>query len=1012
MSITRRDLLKVLASSAPILAVPKGIQASSALWPKVSAYHRIPKKMFENNRKFNFNSDWKVFVGDPENAEKPDFNDKEWKGITLPYAWNEDDAFRKDIKDLSTGIAWYRKHFKLPGSLKGKKIFFECEGLRQAGEFYVNGQKVGLSENGVMAFGFDLTDVLHYGEKENIISVRTDNSWDYREKATNSHFQWNNKNFYANYGGMNKNVFLHVTNKLYQTLPLYSNLKTKGVYIYANDYNLPEQSAVLHAESEIKNEENSSQKVEYEVVVSDLKGKEIKKFKGKSTTIEPGQVKIVKAEAKVKGLYFWSWGYGYLYNVETILKVDGKIKDVVNTKTGFRKTAFKNGMIYLNDRVIQVHGYAQRTTNEWPAIGSSVPAWLSDYSNGLMVENNANLVRWMHVTPWKQDVESCDRVGLMQAMPAGDSEGDVKGRRWEQRKEVMRDAIIYNRNNPSIIFYECGNHGISEEHMREMKDIRNQFDSSGGRAIGSREMLDSKEAEYGGEMLYINKSSTIPFWAMEYSRDEGLRKYWDNYTAPFHKDGWGKPYKKEPSDAYNHNMQSFSVEAVRRWYDYWKARPGTGRRVNSGGVHIVFSDSNTHHRSEVNYRVSGKVDAMRIKKQNFFANKMMWDGWVDVDKDNIYIIGHWNYYRGVRKDVYVVSSADQVELFKNGKSLGKGEKSHRFLYQFRDVKWEPGSIEAKGYDENGKELCSTSKNTVGKPVALRLTQIERPTDFLANGQDLAMVEVEVIDQEGNRCPTALDMIHFNLNGPAEWRGGIAKGPGNFILYKDIPVEGGVNRVLIRSTTQAGRITLEAAATGLKTATLTFRSRPFATQDGLTSILPDEGLPIRLDRGPSPRKQTYHISRIPLMIASATAGVNKDKAQQSYDDNERTAWENDGKLSTAWIEYTLEKESEINQVVMKLNRFRTKSYPLIISVDGTIVYAGNTDKNKGYYTAVCQPVVKGKKVKIQMTDLSQEEDTYGKELSGKKLEEGVISKNKNAEGTLNIIEVEIYKNKEE
>ncbi len=103
--------------------------------------------------------------------------------------------------------------------------------------------------------------------------------------------------------------------------------------------------------------------------------------------------------ACTESLEFWSWGYGYLYTVETILKVNGKAIDRVTTTTGFRKTAFKDGMIYLNDRVIMVHGYAQRTSNEWPAIGLSVPAWLSDYSNKLMVESNGNLVRWMHITP-------------------------------------------------------------------------------------------------------------------------------------------------------------------------------------------------------------------------------------------------------------------------------------------------------------------------------------------------------------------------------------------------------------------------------------------------------------------------------------------------------------------------------------------------------------------------------------------------------------------------------------
>src|SRR5699024_10539006 len=124
----------------------------------------------------------------------------------------------------------------------------------------------------------------------------------------------------------------------------------------------------------------------------------------------------------------------------------------------------------------------------------------------------------------------------------------------------------------------------------------------------------------------------------------------------------------------------------------------------------------------VNYRVSGEVDPLRIKKQNFFADKVMWDGWVDVVPSHIFIVGHWNYYRGVKKDIYVISSAHQVELLQNGESLGKGENSHRFLYRFKDVKWKPGVVEAIGYDEKGKKLCTTKVETIGKPVAVCLSE--------------------------------------------------------------------------------------------------------------------------------------------------------------------------------------------------------------------------------------------------------------------------------------------------
>ena len=706
--------------------------------------------------KYNFNSGWKVLVGDPKTAEAEGFDDAAWKDVTTPHAWNEDDAFRKSIADLPTGVAWYRKHFRLPGDSAGKKIFLEFEGIRHGGDFYLNGKLIGRHENGVMAFGFDISDAVKPVPHENVLAVRIDNSWDYRETATNSTYQWNDRNFNANYGGINKNVYLHITARLYQTLPLYSNLATTGVYVYAQDFDIKGKSAKVTAESQVKNEYPEARTFSFEVVIEDTAGKIVKTMGGGRHTLSPGETKTVSASGRVEGLKFWSWGYGYLYNVYTILKVDGQPLDVVKTRTGFRKTEFANGMVKLNDRVIQLKGYAQRTTNEWPAVGLSVPPWMSDFSNRLMVESNANLVRWMHVTPWKQDVESCDRVGLMQAMPAGDSESDVDGRRWEQRVELMRDAIIYNRNNPSIIFYESGNKGVSEEHMRQMKALRDQYDPHGGRAAGSREMLNSKVAEYGGEMLYINKSATKPLWATEYSRDEGLRKYWDEFSPPFHKDGDGPLYRGQDASAYNRNQDSHAIENVIRWYDYWRERPGTGTRVSSGGVNIIFSDTNTHFRGAENYRRSGEVDAMRIPKDGFFAHQVMWDGWVDVERPRTHIIGHWNYEPGTKKNVYVVSSAEKVELFINGKSKGLGEQSNRFLFTFKDVEWQPGAIRAVGRDAQGRTISEAHKKTAGRPASIRLTIHTGPNGLRANGSDLALVDVEVVDARGKPLPDGIE----------------------------------------------------------------------------------------------------------------------------------------------------------------------------------------------------------------------------------------------------------------
>ena len=956
-------------------------------------------------KKYNFNSEWKLRIGDFPKAKDTKFDDSKWKQVTLPHAFNEDEAFKLSIEQLTDTVVWYRKSFQIPELKSNQKVFVEFEGVRQRGDFYLNGHYLGRHENGVMAVGFDLTP--HIKEGENVIAVRTDNDWMYREEGTNSKFQWNDRNFNANYGGIPKNVFLYVTDNVYQTLPLYSNLKTTGVYVYAQDFDIQGRKATIHAESEVRNDSKATRQFSYQVTILDADGKLMKTFQGDKVTLKAGETKTVKASAILHNLHFWSWGYGYLYTVKTALKDDNnQIFDEVSTRTGFRKTRFAEGKIWLNDRVIQMKGYAQRTSNEWPAVGLSVPAWLSDFSNDLMVKGNANLVRWMHATPWKQDVESCDRVGLIQAMPAGDAEKDREGRQWEQRVELMRDAIIYNRNNPSILFYECGNKAISREHMIEMKAVRDKYDPFGGRAIGSREMLDIREAEYGGEMLYINRSEHHPMWATEYCRDEGLRKYWDEYSYPFHKEGDGPLYKGQPATDYNRNQDELAITMIARWYDYWRERPGTGNRVSSGGTKIIFSDTNTHYRGAENYRRSGVTDAMRIEKDAFYAHQVMWDGWVDTEKDQTYIIGHWNYPDNTVKPVQVVSTGEEVELFLNGNSLGKGKRQYNFLFTFDNVAFKPGKLEAVSYNKAGKEISRYAVNTAGEPASLKLTAIQNPEGFHADGADMTLIQVEVVDKDGQRCPLDNRTIQFTLKGQAEWRGGIAQGKNNHILDTNLPVECGINRALIRSTTAAGKVTLTAQAKGLLSASLTLETVPVKVTGGLSTYLPQATLKGRLDRGETPSTPSYKDSKKGVRIVSAKAGSNNNDAEKSYDDIELTEWKNDGNLSTAWITYTLERDAEIDDICIKLQGWRSRSYPLEVYAGNTLIWSGNTDKSLGYIHLNVEKPVRANTITIRLKGNTSDKDAFGQIIEVEAIAANTMELEKSSsKHQLRIIEVE-------
>ncbi len=234
-------------------------------------------------QKFNFNGNWQIHY--PAEALQ---NAGKTRTVTLPRAWNEDWAYRVNIAQLPDDTCRYTKVFNAPTEWEGKHVFIEFEGARQSAEVWLNGHRLGIHQNGVMAFGFDLTPYIIIG-KENLLEVLTDNDWAYKEKnPTASTFQWNNKNFNINMGGLPKNVNLHVTDAVYQTLPLYSNLGTIGTYIYGSNYDIKGKKVTANAEAQVINSTKSPQRVSLEVEVIDREGKKIAQFSGKSKLIAAG----------------------------------------------------------------------------------------------------------------------------------------------------------------------------------------------------------------------------------------------------------------------------------------------------------------------------------------------------------------------------------------------------------------------------------------------------------------------------------------------------------------------------------------------------------------------------------------------------------------------------------------------------------------------------------------------------------------------------------------------------
>jgi beta-galactosidase len=822
-----------------------------------------------DSTQLSMDAGWRFIKQDVTGANAATFDDTGWTTVSTPHTYNDVDSYRvlanHSSGDTGTyaGPAWYRKHFKIPSQYSGGKVIVEFERIRQGARFYINGTAVGIYDDGVTACGIDLTGKVNFGATENVLAVRVDNSASYAETSTGVGFEWEGKAFNPDYGGLVGHVWLHVPGKIYQTYPLYNNLQTTGIYVYPSNFANVSPSRgdlTVNVQSQVRNESGASQMVVLSAdVVDPAAGTQVASFQGTAAALADGQTAVLTASGPLTKAKLWSDLTPDLYTVVTKLTVGATVVDTRTTLTGFRQTAFKGGVgtggTYVNGRFVYLLGFSQRASNDWAALGEAVPDWMHDYHANLIRGSNSNYIRWMHITPQRIDVVANDKFGIINIAPAGDKEGDVTGVQWTQRTNVMRASMIYLRNNPSILFWEAGNNGITAAHMQEMQNLKKQFDPNGGRAIGCRSLSDATAApfaEYFGTIVAYDPTfnpangayfrgysdayrDQAPIIEAEDERDEAARRFWDTFSPPH----FG--FTPGPNDTYHWNQDTLitgdatSQAAIWR-LDIWKNQ-FTIRNTDSlhsrysGYASIYFSDSDADGRqmsSEVS-RVSGKVDAVRLPKEVYYAHQV-----VGNTQPQVHIIGHWTYPANTKKTMYVVANTPSVELFVNGTSVGKSSKpTDTYLFSFPNVTWAAGTIKAVGYDASGASVAQHQLQSAGAPARIKLTPTVDPSGGLkANGADVAMFDFEVVDASGARVPTDEAPVTFTMTGPGVWRGGYNSGVLGSTNATTLLTECGVNRVFVRSTLTPGTITVTASRSGLTSDTVSVTSNPVAVVDGL------------------------------------------------------------------------------------------------------------------------------------------------------------------------------------
>jgi beta-galactosidase len=743
----------------------------------------------------------------------------------------------------------------------------------------LNGQRLGVHKTGFTPFGFDLTPYVRFGEP-NLLAVMCDNRFlqdpplaaqpaagpptppgdlnvaprpgsaltrmieelsatipDDVEALQADQIPWNNPHWHPAHGGIYRNVRLHVTDPLHVTLPLMSFLETVGPYAYVRD--VSEASALVGIEVPVRNDR--SEDVEFDVVVEilDRDGQPAASLSQRQG-VAAGATVRVDLVGRLQNPELWEPERPYLYRVVSRLRVGGAVVDSTDVPLGIRAARWdKESGFFINGRHLKLRGWGQKPTDEWPGLGAGQPDWLHFFTLRLMKDAGANFLRWGHCAGGPASVATGDRLGLVTIQPGVDGEADTHGAAWKVRVQAFRDAIVYFRNSPSILIWEGGNQKVSREHARELRGLMDRYDPHGGRAYAHRradhvtaEFMDVGIGTEGGREI-----AELPVVEGEYDREESPRRVWDEQSPP----RFG--YPEAAGQTYQLTSEQFAVNQVR----HYVAKLGTPG--HSGGANWIFSDSTSGGRVAVEVaRASGEVDGVRLPKEAYFACRAMFR-----DDAQVHIVGHWSYPPGTRKTVQVVSNAEEVELLRNGVLLGRARASDRYLFTFPDVAFEPGELRAAGYTR-GHPVAEQTKRTAGPPASLRLTPIVGPAGLRADGADVALLDVEAVDAQGQRCPTVERRVDFEIEGPAVWRGGYNSGRLRSINNTFLDLEAGVTRVAVRATLTPGTIRVRASSAGLQDGETILRSLPVTLRDGHSAelpALPEVHLEPRLARSPAP-----------------------------------------------------------------------------------------------------------------------------------------------------------------
>lgn len=722
----------------------------------------------ENNVRIvkDFNFDWKFNLGDVPEAKVTSFNDENWRTLNLPHDWSVEGEFSIDNPAkpeggaLPTGIAWYRKTFTLPIEYDNKSISIEFDGIYRKSEVWINGQYLGIRPNGYVSFAYDLTDYLKYGDKENVITVKVNNS------------EQPNSRWYSG-SGIYRNVRLVVAEKLH--------IAHWGTYVTTPE--ISKEKALVNFEITLQNDANLDKK--YKVVSSIVNNEEFEVAQATSEeSINKNSVKKQIQNLEILNPNLWDTKNPYLYKIKTKVFEGSKLVDNYTTPLGVRYFNFdaKNGFS-LNDVPMKIHGVCLHHDNG--ALGAVANYEAIKRKLTIMKNMGVNAIRVSHNPSSLELLQLCDEMGLIVQVEAFDSWKKRKVKYdynlyWDEwHKKDLEDFVKRDRNFPSVMMWSIGN------------EIREQFDSTGvaitKELVSIVKSLDRTRpvtcalTENIPKKNFIYQSGALDLLGFNY-------KHKDFYDFPEKFKGEKILASESVSAIETRGHYDMPSDTIKRWppahnapfdgnvdytasaYDQISAYWGATHEENWKTVKSLDFIAGTFIWTGFDYlgepipypypaRSSyfGIVDLAGLPKDVYYMYQSEW-----TDKDVLHVFPHWNWEEGLQVDVWAYyNNADEVELFLNGKSLGVKSKQNDDLHIIWRVKYEPGTIKAISR-KDGKVVLEKEIHTASTPSKIEL--IANKESIKNNHYDLVYVMVNIKDVDGNLVPKANNSLDFEVTG--------------------------------------------------------------------------------------------------------------------------------------------------------------------------------------------------------------------------------------------------------